>query len=133
MKNDLPPPKRRHNESLEEGFPSFSRRRSNLPYMQRHIHRHTRRNVDQSRIIEPREPFRRHLPQHLRKPPHEAPRHVRDATGDVELETAHGDFGVRVRGVWEFGRRRGGEGFDGGVEGGEVGSWGQAGENHPKV
>ena len=101
--------------------------------MQRHIHRHTRRNVDQSRIVKPRKASYRHLPQHLRKLPDEVPRHVRDITDDAELQITDGDFSIRIRCVWKFGPRGGGEGFDGGVEGGEVCNWGQAREDHLKV
>ena len=88
--------------------------------MQRHIHRHARRDMNQHRIVEPRKPSRRHRPQHLRKLPHEAPRHVRRTARDTQLQAPDRVLGVRVRRAGQFGPRAGSEGFNGGVEGGEV-------------
>ena len=77
--------------------------------------------MNQPRIVKPCKPFRRHLPQHLRKLPHEAPRYVRHTAHDTQLQASDRDLGGRVRGVGQLGGRRGsGEGFNGGVEGGEV-------------
>lgn len=88
--------------------------------MQRHIHPHTRRNMNQPRIVKPRKPSRRHRPQHLRKISHEAPRHVRRTARDTQRQAPDRVLGVRVRRAGQFGPRAGSEGFDGGVEAGEV-------------